>query len=147
MLSTESTKKKRRRRSQKRYLRWRGENERESSNQNCCQGSRNRADRGRKGLPSRSRHDRRDAGGASFWFCQHQNESGSGSVWRKTVATERDRPRKGWLQIVPYLARRWRGFWTEAAGLFQEDLKIRAASGVSKGIERADQGRRRFDDR
>src|SRR5436190_605556 len=66
--------------------------------------------------------------GAAFRFGQYQDESRSGSLGCKTVATKRDRPRAGWLQIVAHLAGRWRRFWSQAARLFQKNLEIRTAS-------------------
>src|SRR4029077_16181632 len=87
------------------------------------------------------------ASGASFRFGQYQNESRSGSLGCKAVATKRDRPRAGWLQIVADLARRRCRFRPQAAGLFQKDLEICAASRFSKSAQRANQRRRHFDDR
>src|SRR5882724_2423125 len=74
-------------------------------------------------------------------------EDGSGSVRREALATERDRPRASWLQIFAHLAW-WRcRVWTQATRLFKKSFEICATSGVPKGVERAHQGGRRFDDR
>src|SRR4029450_11927891 len=81
----------------------------------------------------------------SFRFGQHQDKSGSGSVWRETLAAERDRPRASWLQIFAHLAWRWRRLWPQATRLFEKSFEICATSGVPKGIERAHQGGRCFD--
>src|SRR5438093_572195 len=64
---------------------------------------------------------------------------------KRTAERNWSRPRR--LQIVAHLARRWRRFWAKAPRLFQKDLKISAASRVSKSVERTDQGRRRIGDR
>src|SRR5207302_4253547 len=93
---------------------------------------RDRTDRRRARHPGCARHDRCYASGAAFRFGQYQDESRSGSLGCKTVATKRDRPRASRLQIVAHLARRRRRFWSQAARLFQKDLEIRTASRLSK---------------
>ena len=66
---------------------------------------------------------------------------------RQTVAAKRHRSRARRLQFIAHLAWRWRGVRTEAARLFQESFEIGPASRVSESVERANQGRRRPDDR
>src|SRR6516225_1522786 len=115
MLSIESTKRKRRRRSRKLYVRWRRTNERESFDQIRSERSEARHYRGWPRYAGCARCRSRDARGAAFRFCQHKDKSRSRFVGRKTVAAKRDWSRPGRLQIIADLAR-WRSrFWSEAA--------------------------------
>src|SRR5262245_423780 len=115
MLSTESMRKKRRPRNRKLYAKWRRTNERESVNQDRSERSEARHYRGRSRYAGSARRGSGDARGASFWFRQHEDQSRSRFVRCKTVAPKRDWSRPGWLQVIAYLARWRRRFWSEAA--------------------------------
>src|SRR5438445_5881430 len=142
MLTTESTRKKRRRRSRKRCVKWGRTNERESFDQNRSERSEDRHHRRWSRYAGGPQCDRSHARGAAFRFGQYQNQSGSRSFGRKTVAAEGDGPGTRRLQIIPDLARRRRGIRTQAARLLQENFEIRRAARVAKGVERAQQRRR-----
>src|SRR5262249_39124659 len=141
MLSIESMRKKRERRSRKLYVNWRRTNERESFNQSRGERSEDRHDRGRSRHAGCARRDCGDACGEAFGFCQYENQSRSRFVRRKTVAAKRDRSRPSRLQIVPDLAGRRRRFWAEAARLFEESWKVRSATRFSKRAARTHQRR------
>src|SRR6476646_2912982 len=147
MLSTESMRKKRRRRSQRPCVKWRRRNERESFNQSRSERSKDRPDRGRSRHAGCARCGSGDARGAAFWFRQHKDQGGSGFVRRKAMAAKRNRSRPGRLQIIADLARWRRRFWTEAARLFEESWKVRSATRLSKSAERTHQRRGCFDHR
>src|SRR4249919_3816406 len=147
MLSTESMRKKRRRRSRRPCVKWRRRNERESFNQSWSERSKDRPDRGRSRYAGCARCGSGDARGAAFWLCQHEDQSRSGSVRRKTLAAKRNRACPGRLQIVADLARWGCRFWPETARLFEESRKVRSSTRFSKSVERTHQRRRCFDDR
>src|SRR4029077_9558498 len=132
MKNTESMRKKKRRRSRKLYVNWRGRNERESFNQSRSERSKDRPDRGRSRYAGCARCGSGDARGAAFWFRQHEDQSRSRSVRRKTVAPKRNRACPGRLQIVADLARWRRRFWPEATRLFEESWKVRSPARLSK---------------
>src|SRR4030095_15194684 len=147
MLNTESMRKKKRRRSRKLYVNWRRRNERESFNQSRSERSKDRLDRGRSRYAGCGRYGRGDAGGAAFWFRQHEDQGRSRFVRRKAMAAKRNRSCPGRLQIIADLARWRRRFWPEAARLFEESWKVRSSTRFSKSAERTHQRRGCFDHR
>src|SRR5437660_10887590 len=124
MLSTESTRKKRRRRSRKRCVKWGRTNERESFDQNRSERSEDRHHRRWSRYAGGPQCDRSHARGAAFRFGQYQNQRGSRSFGRKTVAAEGDGPVARRLQIIMDLAGRRGGIRTDAAQLLEEDSEI-----------------------
>src|SRR6476619_1644022 len=147
MLSTESMRKKRRRRSRRPCVKWRRRNERESFNQSRSERSKDRPDRGWSRHAGCARCGSGDARGAAFWFRQHEEQSRSRFVRGKAMAAKRDRSRQGRLQVIADLAGWWRRFWPEAARLFEESWKVGSSTRFSKSVERTHQRRRCFDDR
>src|SRR5512132_434088 len=147
MLSTESMRKKRRRRSRKLYVNWRRTSERESFNQSRSERSKDRPDRGRSRYAGCARCGSGDARGAAFWFRQHEEQGRSRFVRRKAMAAKRNRSCPGRLQIIADLAGRRRRFWPEAARLFKESWKVRSSTRFSKSAERTHQRRGCFDHR
>src|SRR5215831_21338894 len=105
MKSTESIRKKKRRRSRKLCVKCRSTNERESFNQSRSERSKDRSDRGRSRYAGCARCSSGDARGAAFWFCQHQDQGRSRLVRRKAMATKRNRSCPSRLQIIADLAR------------------------------------------
>src|SRR5712672_2063772 len=104
MLSTDSMRKKRRRRSRKPCVIWRRRNERESFNQSRSERSKDRPDRGWSRHAGCARCGSGDARGAAFWFRQHEEQGRSRFVRGKAMAAERDRSRPCRLQVIADLA-------------------------------------------
>src|SRR5438874_2439380 len=147
MLRTDSMRKKRRRRSQKPYAKWRRRNERESFDKSRSERSEARDHRERPRHAGCARCGCGHARGAAFRFGEHKDQSRSRFVRRKTVAAKGDWSRPSRLQIVSDLARRRRRFWPEAARLFEESWKVRSSARFSKSAKRTHQRRGCFDHR
>src|SRR6266436_4565288 len=136
-----------RNRKPKKSLRRQRRNERESFNESRGEGSEDRHHRGWSWLASRSRCGGRDTRSAAFGFSEYENKGRSRHVGRKTVAAKRNGPRTRRLCCIANLAGRRRRLWAKAARLLQESFQISPTPGIAKSSERANQSRRRPDDR
>src|SRR5207248_3348016 len=147
MLSTDRMRKKRRRRSQKRYAKWRRRNERESFDKSRSERSEARDHRERPRHAGCARGGCGDAGGPAFRLGKSEAKIEDGLSRAKAVAAKGYRSCPGRVQVIANLARRRRCFWPEAARLFEESWKIRSPTRFSKSAERTHQRRGCFDHR